>query len=379
MKPIIFLHPHLLKPSGASKVVLELSSRLAKLGQDTIIVTTKINPTVIDGYQDVKFVSLDFPTTGNIFFWLFFPLFLLKLKATIDKFPDSPLFCHSLAIYWGSAIKHCNRSRKVIYYIHDLGLPYTDSEAEISGLPVVAKYMLLLSRPILKLLNKKVVLNADYIIANSDTSASFFEKLYKRKIDQIIRPGVDTAIFKPSNKKESYLYTVGRLEKLKNIDLMIKSFALFHKRNNLFRFKIIGEGTELMNLILLAKKLGVDSSVDFVGRLGTKDVAALASRAMAGIFLCVNESFGIGAVESLSCGTPVVGVDQGGISEIISNSKIGFKSPLKPEMIAQILNLLVKDQHLLSEMSIDARNYSINNFSWNLSANKLSHYFKTIL
>lgn len=375
---IIFLHPHFLKPGGASKVVLEFASRLEKIGIQNIIITTNVDDNIVSEYKSIQIVNLKWLTTGNIFFWLTFPFFYFKLRKELEKYPsDTPLFCHSLAIYWGAIHKLFNKKTILVNYFHDLGMPYTDSTVEINGLPFFSRIIARITRPIFKYFNGKIINMANYLIANSQTSANFIKKKYDRKIDLVAYPGVDVNIFKPSIIKEPYIYTLGRLEKIKNINLIIKSFALYCKNfeDQKLKLIIIGTGIEKKILENLTTVLGVNKRVTFLGSCDQTKVALIASHAKAGIFLCPNESFGLAAVESMACGTPVIGVNSGGIGETVLDEKVGFLSNLNEREIADKINSLLINEQKLKILSENARNQAKNNYNWDISTRLLHHFF----
>lgn len=375
-KTVIFLHPHFMKPGGASKVVLEFASRLKKSGIDVAIITSKSNPTVTRGY-DVKIISLNWITTGSIFFWLLYPIFHVKLWRAIKQFPGSPLFCHSLAIYWGATLKLFNRKVITVSYFHDLGMPYTDSAIEVRGLPTSQRLIANTVLPVFGIINKKIIKKSDYLVSNSETSAQFIRDKYLRKVDLIAYPGVDLDVFKPSSVKEDYIYTLGRLEKIKNIDMIIRSFAQYCKNsdNQELQLKIIGTGIENERLVGLAETLKIRKRVVFMGNCNQKEVALIASHAKAGIFLCPNESFGLAVVESMACGTPVIGVNHGGIAETVIDGQTGFISELNEKKIADKINNLLSDKQRLKRLSENARSYAKGNYSWNKSVKLLHQFF----
>ena len=370
-RTLVVLHPHFLKPGGASNVVLEQISRLAKMGMRHVIITTKVNREVIKPYPNLKYLEIGDKTTGSLWFWITFPLFYLKLQKELDRIENKLLYCHSLAIYWGAAYKLFHPKAITINYIHDLGMPYTDSDPEISGLPLVQRLAAHFTRGFFRLINRGIISSADYLIANSRTSADYIYKIYSRKVDTIVSPGVDQDIFKPSTKKGDYVFTVGRLEKIKNIDLIVRGFSLYkssHPKSKL-KLVIVGEGIEKDNLLRLASILGSENSVIFSGRLNPVDLAKVASKAKLGIFMCPNESFGLGAIESMACGTPVIGVNQNGIREIV-NASGGLLMKKSPRSLKKRLGEILSHRKLLKEMSSRA-SYCAKKYDWNTQGDAL--------
>jgi len=379
-KTIVFLHPHFLKPGGASKVVLEQASRLSSLGKECVIVTTKINSEVTRMYPKVRFIELSNLTTGNLLFWFTFPIFFNKLINTLNNIDSEIIYCHSLAIYWGYFYKKVNRKIKLIYYLHDLGLPYTDLKIEIKSLGYFKRIFLCAISPLLMTLNKNIFSVANYIIANSKTSADYLLKKYHRRVDEIVFPGVDTNIFKPVRTKKNYVFTVGRLEKSKSIDIIVKGFSLYIKEFPKSKLKlfIVGEGIEKNNLMHIVENEKIKNKVIFLGRKNSKEISMIASQALLGIFLGSYETFGIAAAESLACGTPVIGINAGGVGEIVGDKLVGELVDGTPESVRDALIKMLNPKFELEKYSNNAVSYASNNLSWSIQISKLNSFFNSI-
>jgi|GEM_PF-6803789 len=360
MKTIVFLHPHFLKPAGASKVVLEFASRLQKHFKITII-TISSNPQVVSSYPGLQIINLGGPTTGSLLFWATFPVFLFRLHQLLKTIPNKIIFAHSLAIYWTIFLP------KSVLYFHDLGFPYSDSPAEKNSLPSFYRLISLITTPVFSLLNYIIIKSNNQIIANSQASSEFLFHKYHRQSNAIISPGINIQQFSTSSKKENYFYTVGRLEKIKQIDKIIHAFPLL--KNSKYRLKIVGEGLEKNNLIKLTKEVNIRNQVEFLGKLDSSEVNRIASKAKIGIFNCPNESFGLSILESLASGTPVITVNKGGGANFITPGSNGYLSDGTPQSISTLIPKVLKQN-----LSSHARQSSLA-FDWNLQVKKLSQYF----
>jgi glycosyltransferase involved in cell wall biosynthesis len=363
MKTIVFLHPHFLKPAGASKVVLEFASRLQKHFKVTIV-TIKTNPQVISSYPNLNFINLGGPTTGSILFWITFPLFLFRLHQFLNKIPNKIVFAHSLAIYWTLFLPNS------VLYFHDLGYPYSDSTAEKNSLPLNYRIISFYTNPIFQLLNHALIKSNNNIIANSQASSQFINHKYNRQIEAIINPGIDVDNYYVSTKKSNYFYTVGRLEKIKQIDIIIQSFALFN--NPQYKLKIIGDGIEKDNLIKLAKKLKIHENVEFLGKQTTVQISKIASKAKIGIFNCPNESFGLSILESLASGTPVITINKGGGADFISQGSNGYLSDGTAKSINRLIPKIIKQN-----LSTNARKSSLK-YDWDIKSKELANFLQSL-
>ena len=81
---------------------------------------------------------------------------------------------------------------------------------------------------------------------------------------------------------------------------------------------VVGEGRERASLEHYATAIGLKRHVRFVGRAGDDDLALWYQAADASVMPTVAyEGFGVSIVESMACGTPVIGTPVGAIPEIL--------------------------------------------------------------
>ena len=108
---------------------------------------------------------------------------------------------------------------------------------------------------------------------------------------------------------------------------------------------MVGEGPERASAQALARRLGVQDRVRFLGRqdhieefTGVADVFLLPSEL---------ESFGLSALEAMACGVPVVGSDAGGLPEVVKHAETGFLLPVGDieGMAARTVEILEDEQH----------------------------------
>ncbi len=108
---------------------------------------------------------------------------------------------------------------------------------------------------------------------------------------------------------------------------------------------MVGEGPERASAQALARRLGVQDRVRFLGRqdrieeiMGLADVFLLPSEL---------ESFGLAALEAMACGVPVVGSDAGGLPEVVRHAETGFLLPVGDieGMAARTSEILEDEEH----------------------------------
>ena len=149
-----------------------------------------------------------------------------------------------------------------------------------------------------------------------------------------ITPGVDgqrfTAGRTPSGRARTLLY-VGRMDRSsawKGVDVLVRAFAAIADIPDA-RLRLVGAGDATADLAALARRLGVLDRIDFAGELRGADLVAAMQQAAVAVLpsRSAAESFGMALIEAMSCGTPVVGSDVGGIPYVITHGVTGLLVP----------------------------------------------------
>ncbi len=115
---------------------------------------------------------------------------------------------------------------------------------------------------------------------------------------------------------------LGRLERLKGFDWLLRSFAQVASTASLV---IAGQGNEEGNLRSLSEELGIQDRVEFVGwTVGTKKVELIESARAVIVPSIWHETFGLVAVEAAAFGIPVIASNSGELPFIIENGYNGL-------------------------------------------------------
>lgn len=135
---------------------------------------------------------------------------------------------------------------------------------------------------------------------------------------QRIPLGVDLERFAPLASRPSRgleLVTVGRLSAEKRPELAIDTVAELRAAGVDARLTMIGAGPLRGGLEARAGRL----PVTFTGHVHDRDfLAGLLAAADIGLAPCPVEAFGLGVLETMACGTPVVVADRGAASELVA-------------------------------------------------------------
>ncbi len=101
----------------------------------------------------------------------------------------------------------------------------------------------------------------------------------------------------------------------------VKIFAQIHERVP-SRFLLLGDGPDLPKASNLAQELGIADQVVFLGQ--QSEVGRILSVSDLFLLPTDTESFGLAALEAMSCGVPVIATKTGGIPEVVSDEVDGF-------------------------------------------------------
>ena len=128
-------------------------------------------------------------------------------------------------------------------------------------------------------------------------------------------------------QKEKMVLYLGRISKEKKIETMLRAAASLTKRRNDIKFIIGGRGPAESYYRDMARRLGIQRHVRFIGHV---ERSALPGIYAAADLLCLPSTFetqGIVSLEAMATGTPVVGANYLALSELIKNGKNGEKFP----------------------------------------------------
>ncbi len=240
------------------------------------------------------------------------------------------------------------------------------------------------------LLFKLAVKNAKTVIANSNFIADKLVEFgtVKEKI-KIITPAVNWQKFNLNDKDQflmdkyclngkRVIISMGRLTKVKGIDLAIKSLPKVIKEIPNLIYLIVGEGSgdyrkELEGLVY---ELNLSEHVFFTG--GVKDheeekskyyslaeLAVMPSREIKHKKYLQVESFGIAALEAQAMGRPIIATNIGGLKESVADHKTGILFPNENiEALSLAIIKVLEDKKLANAMGQNGRERIEKEFNW---------------
>jgi glycosyltransferase involved in cell wall biosynthesis len=178
----------------------------------------------------------------------------------------------------------------------------------------------------------------------------------RKGIPKIFNPVLHTVPVKNIETRKGFIFA-GRLEKIKNIDRLIKIYSKIkpelQSRN---AFYIAGTGTQEAGLKKLVSSLGLNDKVIFLGSLSNEEMVEVDSSKKILIMASSQEGMPMAIAEALSVGVPVISTDTGDIARIIKNNENGFLLPLNfhDEDYIQCMEAILNDYERFSENALSS-------------------------
>ena len=129
-----------------------------------------------------------------------------------------------------------------------------------------------------------------------------------------------------------YLFSAGRLDRLKRLDLLVN--AMKRVRSDA-RLKIAGTGPLAEEIRKQVVGLGVEDRVELLGFVSTEELLALYAGCRAAVYAPLNEAYGYVTVEAFLSRKPVITTrDAGGPLEFVEHEVNGIVAAPDPEALA---------------------------------------------
>jgi glycosyltransferase involved in cell wall biosynthesis len=139
--------------------------------------------------------------------------------------------------------------------------------------------------------------------------------------------------------------SIARLHRQKGIPYLLESAKQLSQEIPGIQFLIVGGGPWKDRLTRLKSRLGLESTVHFLGE--RKDVPQLLSLFNVVVLSSLWEGLPYSLLEAGALGKPVVATDVNGVKEIITDGKTGFLVPAKsPEKLAEALRKVIEGKEL---------------------------------
>ena len=220
--------------------------------------------------------------------------------------------------------------------------------------------------------------NSNYILSNGEYIQKVLEEIYKIKVISV--PSGADGVKSTTNKviDKPFILLTNRHFPQKRFEYGILAFASLLKDFPDLKLVISGAETDYtLELHALIARTSLTDKVIFTGYLDENKIKRLYKDAEVYIYTAPEEDFGMGVVEAMKYGTPVVAWDAAGPSKVIINNVSGLLArPYDVSDFASKIKLLLKDDKLVKKITKEAKKIALNKYSLNVHVDELEIYLK---
>ena len=201
----------------------------------------------------------------------------------------------------------------------------------------------------------QAVSSFDIVITMGRNAMKFFRHEGIATQFRIVSGGIDTNVFYPSELPPAVdIITVCRLVPVKRIDLFLEAVRIVKETIPGVAAIVVGDGPLLGPLNALAKELGVDKNVSFIGH--QNNVEDWLRKAKVFVLMSDSEGLSLSMMEAMMCGLPAVVSHVGDLEDLVEDGINGYLvGERTPERFAAPIIDLLRNKDRLSLFSRAAR------------------------
>jgi glycosyltransferase involved in cell wall biosynthesis len=383
-RPVLWLHSHFLMPGGGTKMIFEVTRRLAERRAVTVLVE-RTSPLWSERYgaAGVELREIGGATSTSMAYWGAFPAYLERDRRAVEAAAAgaSAVVSSFFPMPWAGAraarkhgLRHVSLCFEPFPFFHD---------AEVVSMYSAPKRALLgFLRAAYGQVDVTGIRSADALLTLNETTKDQVARTYGRTDAVCTYAGVDTEFFRPYTADETGALSdrIGPgpivvhstdFSPIKRTDLALEAFAVASRAVPDARLVITStrdDPAELTRLTRRAEELGVADRIAYLGFLAFADLPRLYS--LADVLLQTGTSLVSGATsmslpvkEALACGTPVV--RSGVTGEDVEDGVSGFLvDPADSETTGSRLAAILRDRPMAKQMGEAGRQRITSTYTW---------------
>jgi len=368
--------PSKLQEGGGIRYVHNMVEYLLENDTKVVLMGIKLTKKITYKHPNLTFISLlhESGTWWKYFIKLFIKVPFFKIKNSSVIHTHRTYFMLPFILFHRKNSKVCTLHMKPLEFVR---IEYPNC--------------LKLVNEMHKMIESFCINKVDVLITVSEDVKRAYVDRYpkiKSKIKVISGSGVNLDRFKPMDKNEVrkiygfkkedvIILFAGRLEKIKNVDFLIRSFALVSTEIDIAKLVIVGRGNKQTYLKDKVEELNIKGKVIFLGEVNSNNMPEVYNCADVFALSSYSESVPTVVREALACGIPAVTTNVGDVKNIIMDSSMGIVVDVyDEELFAQALIDMVeimKDKY--DHIRNECRNVALKQFCFENIGDKISEVY----
>ncbi|MFC1977601.1 glycosyltransferase [Chloroflexota bacterium] len=166
------------------------------------------------------------------------------------------------------------------------------------------------------------------------------------------------------NDNQKIILFLGRINKIKGLDLLANTFASLNRELSNVRLVIVGpDDGYLAALKQLIKELNIEEKVLFTGPLYGEQKLEAYVDADVYVLPSIYETFPVTVLEACACGTPVIVTDRCGMADIINN-QVGIVVPYDTQQLQDAIRHMLSDGKIRQAFAEHGKSLVRKQFTW---------------
>jgi glycosyltransferase involved in cell wall biosynthesis len=378
---ILQVVPFFTPARGGSVIVpYHLSKELATKGHEITVITTdfEFDKDYANSLEEEGVNVVHLHCIANIGLFLFSPGMKKWLRNNIKKFDI--IHMHNYRSYQNNVVYRFAKKFDVPYIL----------QAHGSILPFFAKQRL--KKLYDWVWGYKLLKYTSKVIALTTTESQQYKKMgvNEDKIE-IVPNGINPSKYNNLPKRgefrskysigrdEKIILYLGRIHKIKGIDLLVQSFADLTMELDNVRLVIVGpDDGYLSTLIKIIKHSKIDDKVIFTGPLYETDKLEAYVDADVYVLPSMYETFPMTVLEACACGTPVIVTDRCGIADIV-DGKVGYVVEFDKDQLGDAILELLGSDDLRAELGGKGKKLMKEEFGWDGIVRKVEKIYEKVI
>lgn len=357
--PLAFAHKGFLSFLLISSFSDEVKERLSLNGNPIVILVRGAFPLQKVHYLNKSWMNVVRSVLNTLFMGLRISQYISKLKPKLIISYNYPLLLFTLRI----AIKLTRLPTSLLCKLDSPGYQRSSSFVK----EIIRRLALLLT-----------FTSSDFVLVESYHGfKSFYHIMFPLASKLLIVPnGISRDLFVklsklPMENRDKVVLCVARIERYKNLELLIEAFASIARRGySEWKLRIIGPIVDTKYyewLMMLCQRKKIQDKVTFLGSVKLEDLIREYGKASVFVLPSRIEGFGIARMEAALAGLPVVTTGTSG-SEFFPKELV--LKDMTPEELTSILERLLDDSKIRVEYGLLCRRIA-SNFSWDKIIEKI--------